>query len=151
MIWLNKQSLIQLSFLVILVTGIINGWVVLMNIEGAMAQRVIGSDLFFPPPYVIGSVWTLLMLGLAFCFNRLHNKKSYQTSVLFLFFACVAYPIYTFGFSSIKIMFAGNLVIIVFATFLSGVVFEKFRYLASIILLIPIWVVFVTYHMFFIY
>ena len=151
MIWLNKQSLIQLSFLVILVTGIIIGWVVLMNIEGAMAQRVLGSDLFFPPPYVIGSVWTLLMLGLAFCFNRLHNKKSYQTSVLFLFFACVAYPIYTFGFSSIKIMFAGNLFIIIFATFLSGVVFEKFRYLASIILLIPIWVVFVTYLMFIIY
>ena len=151
MIWLNKQSSIQLSFLVILVTGIINGWVVLMNIEGAMAQRVIGSDLFFPPPYVIGSVWTLLMLGLAFCFNRLHNKKSYQTSVLFLFFACVAYPIYSFGFSSTKIMLASNLFIIVFATFLSGVVFEKFRYLASIILLIPILVGFVTYHMFFIY
>ena len=151
MIWLNKQSLIQLSFLVILVTGIINGWVVLMNIEGAMAQRVLGSDLFFPPPYVIGSVWTLLMLGLAFCFNRLHNKKSYQTIVLFLFSACVAYPIYTFGFSSIKIMLAGNLFTIVFATYLSGVLFEKFRYLASIILLIPIWVVFVTYLMFFIY
>ena len=151
MIWLNKQSLIQLSFLVILVTGIINGWVALMNIEGVMAQRVLGSDLFFPPPYVIGSVWTLLMLGLAFCFNRLHNKKSYQTSVLFLFFACVAYPIYTFGFSSIKIMLAGNLFTIVFATYLSGVLFEKFRYLASIILLIPIWVVFVTYLMFFIY
>ena len=151
MIWLNKQSLIQLSFLVILVTGIINGWVALMNIEGVMAQRVLGSDLFFPPPYVIGSVWTLLMLGLAFCFNRLHNKKSYQTSVLFLFFVCVAYPIYTFGFSSIKIMLAGNLFTIVFATYLSGVLFEKFRYLASIILLIPIWVVFVTYLMFFIY
>jgi len=151
MIWLNKQSLIQLSFLVILVTGIINGWVALMNIEGAMAQRVLGSDLFFPPPYVIGSVWTLLMLGLAFCFNRLHNKKSYQTILLFLFFACVAYPIYTFGFSSIKIMLASNLFIIVFATFLSGMLFEKFRYLASIILLIPIWVVFVTYLMFIIY
>ena len=53
MIWLNKQSLIQLSFLVILITGIINGWVVLMNIEGAMAQRVLGRDLFFPPPYVM--------------------------------------------------------------------------------------------------
>jgi hypothetical protein len=34
---------------------------------------------------------------------------------------------------------------------LSGILFEKFKWLAGVVLLIPAWVVFVTYLMFFIH
>ena len=149
--WLDKRSLIQLCILVLLVTGTINGWIALMNIEGVTAQKMHHNDQFFPAPYVIGTVWTLLMLSLAFCFKKLKGHRCYQKGVLFLFLICVAYPIYTIGFSSISLMIAGNLITIAMASFLSGILFEKFKSLAGIVLLIPTWVVFVTYLMFFIH
>jgi hypothetical protein len=149
--WLDKRSLIQLCILVLLVTGAINGWIASMNIEGVTAQKMLHSDQFFPAPYVIGTVWTLLMLGLAFCFKKLIDHRSYQKGVLFLFLICVAYPIYTIGFSSIGLMIAGNLITIAMASFLSGIFFEKFKWIAGVVLLIPAWVVFVTYLMFFIH
>jgi tryptophan-rich sensory protein len=149
--WLDKRSLIQLCILVLLVTGAINGWIASMNIEGVTAQKMHQSDQFFPAPYVIGTVWTLLMLSLAFCFKKLKGHRCYQKGVLFLFLICVAYPIYTIGFSSLGLMIAGNLITIVMASFLSGILFEKFKSLAGIVLLIPTWVVFVTYLMFFIH
>jgi tryptophan-rich sensory protein len=149
--WLDKRSLIQLCILVLLVTGAINGWIASMNIEGVTAQKIHQSDQFFPAPYVIGTVWTLLMLSLAFCFKNLQGHSCYQKGVLFLFLICVAYPIYTIGFSSIGLMIAGNLITIAMASFLSGIFFEKFTWLAGLLLLIPTWVVFVTYLMFFIH
>ena len=149
--WLDKRSFIQLCILVLLVTGAINGWIASMNIEGVTAQKMHQSDQFFPAPYVIGTVWTLLMLSLAFCFKNLTGHSCYQKGVLFLFLICVAYPIYTIGFSSIGLMIAGNLITIAMASFLSGILFEKFKWPASLVLLIPAWFVFVTYLMFFIH
>jgi len=72
--WLDKRSFIQLCILVLLVTGTINGWIASMNIEGVTAQKMHQSDQFFPAPYVIGTVWTLLMLSLAFCFKKLNQR-----------------------------------------------------------------------------
>lgn len=148
--FLDRCSTAQLFLLVFLVTGGINSWIALMDIEGITAQKIHESDQFFPASYVIGAVWTLLMLCLAFCFKKLKGNICYQKGVLFLFFICVAYPIYTIGFSSLKLMIAGNLITIAISSFLSGILFEKFRLLAGAVFLIPTWVVFVTYFMFFI-
>lgn len=149
--WLDKRSFIQLCILVLLVTGAINGWIASMNIEGVTAQKMHHNYQFFPAPYVIGTVWTLLMLSLAFCFKKLTGHSYYQKGILFLFVICVVYPMYTIGFSSIGPMIAGNLITIAIASFLSGIIFEKFKWLAGIVLLISAWVVFVTYLMFFIH
>lgn len=149
---LSKLNLIQLILLVLLITGAINFAIFFFDIHGTTSLESNSKNFFFPSSKIIGTVWTLLMIGLAYTFSIVSKSSKFiAKGVIILFLLCVSYPIYTLGFSSVKYMILGNLITIFYSSFIVGRLFDKYKELACVVSLIPIWVIYVTYLMFNIY
>jgi hypothetical protein len=149
--FISNRSLIQLIFIVLIITAIINISISFWDVGRASNIRSSEINLFFPPPVMIGTIWTLLMLGLCYCFISVKNYPNLTRGVFLLFWLCVLYPLYTKGFSSLSNIILANLITIFYSSFLVGVMWKKFKLQACILGLIPSWVVFVTYLMFMIF
>ena len=146
---LNALQLILLAFLI---TGLINISIAYFEISGLSNVRLEQTDIFFPSSKVIGTVWMLLVAGLTYSFSVVAKKnESIAKHLIFLFLICVTYPYYTMGFSSLSSMILGNLVTIFYGSFVGGLMWASFKMQSFVVILIPIWVVFVTFLMFRIY
>ena len=149
---LAKLNALQLILLAFLITGIINISIAYFEISGLSNVRSEQTDIFFPSPIVIGTVWMLLIAGLSYSFSVVAKKnESIAKYLIFLFLICVTYPFYTMGFSSLSSMILGNLVTIFYGSFVGGLMWTSFKTQSFVVILIPIWVVFVTFLMFRIY
>ena len=94
----------------------------------------------------------LLIAGLSYSFSVVaKNDESIAKHLILLFLICVTYPFYTMGFSSLSIMILGNLVTIFYGSFVGGLMWTSFKTQSFVVILIPIWVVFVTFLMFRVY
>ena len=149
---LAKLNALQLILLAFLITGLINISIAYFEISGLLNIRSEQTDIFFPSSKVIGTVWMLLIAGLSYSFSAVAKKnESIAKHLIFLFLICVTYPFYTMGFSSLSSMILGNLVTIFYGSFVGGLMWTSFKTQSFVVILIPIWVVFVTFLMFRIY
>jgi len=149
---LAKLNSLQLILLAFLITGLINISIAYFEISGLSNIRSEQTDIFFPSSKVIGTVWMLLIAGLSYSFSVVAKKnESIAKHLIFLFLICVTYPFYTMGFSSLSSMILGNLVTIFYGSFVGGLMWTSFKTQSFVVILIPIWVVFVTFLMFRIY
>ena len=149
---LAKLNALQLILLAFLITGLINISIAYFEISGLSNVRSKQTDIFFPSPIVIGTVWMLLIASLSYSFSVVAKKnESIAKHLIFLFLICVTYPFYTMGFSSLISMILGNLVTIFYGSFVGGLLYASFKTQSFVVSLIPIWVVFVTFLMFRIY
>ena len=149
---LAKLNSLQLILLAFLITGLINISIAYFEISGLSNVRSEQTDIFFPSPIVIGTVWMLLIAGLSYSFSVVAKKdESISKHLILLFLICVTYPFYTMGFSSYISMILGNLVTIFYGSFVGGLMWTSFKTQSFVVILIPIWVVFVTFLMFRIY
>ena len=91
---LAKLNALQLILLAFLITGLINISIAYFEISGLSNVRSEKTDIFFPSPIVIGTVWMLLIASLSYSFsvvtkkmNPLRNTSSfYFSSVLLTLF-----------------------------------------------------------------
>ena len=149
---LAKLNALQLILLAFLITGLINISIAYFEISGLSNIRSEQTDIFFPSPIVIGTIWMLLIASLSYSFSVVAKKnESIAKHFIFLFLICVTYPFYTMGFSSLISMILGNLVTIFYGSFVGGLLYASFKTQSFVVSLIPIWVVFVTFLMFRIY
>ena len=147
-----KLNALQLILLTFLITGLINISIAYFEISGLLNIRSEQTDIFFPSSKVIGTVWMLLIAGLSYSFSVVAKKnESIAKHLIFLFLICVTYPYYTMGFSSLSSMILGNLVTIFYGSFVGGLMWTSFKTQSFVVILIPIWVVFVTFLMFRVY
>ena len=149
---LAKLNALQLILLAFLITGLINISIAYFEISGLSNVRSEQTDIFFPSPIVIGTVWMLLIASLSYSFSVVAKKnESIAKHLIFLFLICVTYPFYTMGFSSFISMILGNLVTIFYGSFVGGLLYASFKTQSFVVSLIPIWVIFVTFLMFRVY
>ena len=149
---LAKLNALQLILLAFLITGLINISIAYFEISGLSNVRSEQTDIFFPSPIVIGTVWMLLIASLSYSFSVVAKKnQSIAKHLIFLFLICVTYPFYTMGFSSLISMILGNLITIFYGSFVVGLLYASFKKQSFVVSLIPIWVVFVTFLMFRVY
>ena len=147
-----KLNALQLILLAFLITGLINISIAYFEISGLSNVRSEKTDIFFPSPIVIGTVWMLLIASLSYSFSVVAKKnESIAKHLIFLFLICVTYPFYTMGFSSFISMILGNFVTIFYGSFVGGLLYDSFKTQSFVVSLIPIWVIFVTFLMFRIY
>ena len=149
---LAKLNALQLILLAFLISGLINISIAYFEISGLSNVRSEQTDIFFPSPIVIGTIWMLLIASLSYSFSVVAKKnESIAKHLIFLFLICVTYPFYTMGFSSLISMILGNLVTIFYGSFVVGLLYASFKTQSFVVSLIPIWVIFVTFLMFRIY
>ncbi|MDA7842426.1 hypothetical protein N9A22_00010 [Methylophilaceae bacterium] len=149
---LAKLNALQLILLAFFITGLINISIAYFEISGLSNVRSEQTDIFFPSPIVIGTVWMLLIASLSYSFSVVAKKnQSIAKHLIFLFLICVTYPFYTMGFSSLISMILGNLITIFYGSFVVGLLYASFKKQSFVVSLIPIWVVFVTFLMFIVY
>ena len=149
---LAKLNALQLILLAFFITGLINISIAYFEISGLSNVRSEQTDIFFPSPIVIGTVWMLLIASLSYSFSVVAKKnQSIAKHLIFLFLICVTYPFYTMGFSSLISMILGNLITIFYGSFVVGLLYASFKKQSFVVSLIPIWVVFVTFLMFRVY
>jgi len=66
---LAKLNALQLILLAFLITGLINISIAYFEISGLSKVRSEQTDIFFPSPIVIGTVWMLLIVSLSYSFS----------------------------------------------------------------------------------
>lgn len=148
---IRNISAVQAILLALFFTGLINIAIFILQTNGITGMNSNESEVFFPSSKIIGLVWSLLIAGLAFSFSKtIKKQKTYAVWIFVLFLFCIFYPVYTFGFSNLRLMIAGNLMTVTLASFISGLLYSSFKIESFIIFLISLWVMFVTYLMFFI-
>lgn len=103
---------------------------------------------FAPPGYVVGTVWVILF-GLIGAARYLLNAsgeaaKGTKNWLVILLLFCLAYPIYTIGFNSEILGFAGNLATIALTIFVFTKTFRFSKTAASLLVPIIVWVSFAT-------
>jgi benzodiazapine receptor len=102
-------------FVFILLTLIVNGLLFTFgwNEGGSSGSRVA------PPGWVVGSVWVVLLGLLGAAHARLRDRGpgsvAPRRAMLVLLLLCLAYPLYTFGFSSDLAALLGNFVVLAWA------------------------------------
>ncbi len=124
-------------------------WVAMIGWEGGDAAFTDGPNRL-PPGWVIGLVWTILFMGMASAFWLLASSEEAGTrrkagEVLVFSLFCLSYPIFTMGFSIPFLVFGGNLLCIVWSSYLTGVL-RDISHPASVLMLLPaLWVCFATW------
>ncbi|MGC6472791.1 MAG: tryptophan-rich sensory protein [Parvibaculales bacterium] len=106
-----------------------------------------------PPGYVIGTVWSLLFAGMGAAYWCVVQRPAHvwpgslrpQRQILGLAGFCLAYPVFTLGFSVGPLVVAGNLVCIAWSSALAGYFAPKLRLVAGLVFLPAVWVIYVTY------
>ena len=133
----------------IAVTMLINGLIALIGWEGGETRFTKGPNRL-PPGWVIGLVWTILFIGMASAFWLLASSTEITSrrkagEVLAFAIFCLSYPIFTMGFSVHFLVFSGNLLCIVWSSYLTGVLRDISRPASALMVLPAIWVCYATW------
>ena len=133
----------------ITVTMVINGLIALIGWEGDETRFTEGPNRL-PPGWIIGLVWTILFIGMASAFWLLASSTEITSrrkagEVLAFAIFCLSYPIFTMGFSVHFLVFSGNLLCIVWSSYLTGVLRDISRPASALIMLPAIWVCYATW------
>ena len=131
------------------VTMVINGLIALIGWEGDETRFTEGLNRL-PPGWIIGLVWTILFIGMASAFWLLASSTEITTrrkagEVLAFAIFCLSYPIFTMGFSVHFLVFSGNLLCIVWSSYLTGVLRDISRSASALMVLPAIWVCYATW------
>ena len=135
----------------IAVTMVINGLIALIGWEGGEARYTEGPNRL-PAGWIIGLVWTILFICMASTFWLLASSKEITSrrkagEVLAFAIFCLSYPIFTIGFSIHFLVFFGNLLCIVWSSYLTGVLRDISRPASALMVLPAIWVCYATWAM----
>ncbi|MEC7721526.1 MAG: TspO/MBR family protein [Pseudomonadota bacterium] len=133
----------------ITVTMVINGLIALIGWEGDETRFTEGPNRL-PPGWIIGLVWTILFIGMASAFWMLASSTEITSrrkagEVLAFAIFCLSYPIFTIGFSVHFLVFSGNLLCIVWSSYLTGVLRDISRPASALMVLPAIWVCYATW------
>ena len=133
----------------IAVTMVINGLIALIGLEGDETRFTEGPNRL-PPGWIIGLVWTILFIGMASAFWLLASSTEITSrrkagEVLAFAIFCLSYPIFTMGFSVHFLIFSGNLLCIVWSSYLTGVLRDISRPASALMVLPAIWVCYATW------
>ena len=133
----------------IAVTMVINGLIALLGWEGVETRFTERSNRL-PPGWIIGLVWTILFICMASTFWLLASSKEITSrrkagEVLAFAIFCLSYPIFTIGFSIHFLVFFGNLLCIVWSSYLTGVLRDISRPASALMVLPAIWVCYATW------
>ncbi len=128
---------------------LVNGLIFVFDLRGGgLAQRNRADFPLLPPPWVIGSVWTVLLAMMALVQSQL-VRRTQQASVLWLvpllFLNCLLYPAYTGGFTSELRGLIGNLFTLALSAYVAGRVQSIWRPGALLIGLVVAWSGFATF------
>lgn len=131
------------------VTMVINGLIALIGWEGDETRFTEGPNRL-PPGWIIGLVWTILFIGMASAFWLLASSTEITSrrkagEVLAFAIFCLSYPIFTMGFSVHFLVFSGNLLCIVWSSYLTGVLRDISRPASALMVLPAIWVCYATW------
>ena len=131
------------------VTVVINGIIALIGWEGDETRFTEGPSRL-PPGWIIGLVWTNLFIGMASAFWLLASSTEITSrrkagEVLAFAIFCLSYPIFTMGFSVHFLVFSGNLLCIVWSSYLTGVLRDISRPASALMVLPAIWVCYATW------
>ena len=103
---------------------------------------------FAPPGYVVGTVWVILfaLIGAArYLLNEFGEAAAGAKNLLIgLLLFCLAYPIYTIGFTSRLLGLIGNMATIALTIFIITKVFKFSKTAAYLLIPIIIWVGFAS-------
>ena len=115
---IRNITAVQAILLALFFTGLINIAIFILQTNGITGMNSNESEVFFPSSKIIGLVWSLLIAGLAFSFSKtIKEQKTYAVWIFVSFLFCIFYPVYTFGFSNLRLMIAGNLMTVTLASF----------------------------------
>ena len=130
-------------------TMVVNGLIALIGWEGGDARFTEGPNRL-PPGWMIGLVWTVLFIGMASAFWLLASSKEITSrrkagEVMAFVIFCLSYPIFTMGFNVTILVFFGNLLCIVWSSYLTGVLRDISRPASALMVLPAIWVCYATW------
>ena len=148
--YLYQRKLWQLILVIIFILCLINFIILFYGFKGFTHLEALKNDVYFPDGYIIGMVWTFLMTMQVYIFKKTTNT-ALRKLLFFLIVGCIAYPVYTQGFSNPTLVILGNLVTMVYSSFIAGLFFQARNKFFYGILLTPIWITFVTFLMFRVY
>ncbi len=144
----NRQGLIKLFLITLSITTLINGILFTFNINQSFTNPVKAEYPLLPPSWMIGLIWTVLIGFMTYTYWLL-VKKTRDQAILFLipilFLNCVAYPLYSVGFTNDIIQLIGNLFTIAYAAYIAGKICSLTSLGSNLILAVAIWVMFATF------
>ena len=148
--FLYKRKLWELILALLIILCLINYIILFHGFKGVTQLEAIKREAYFPKGYIIGIVWTFLMIIQVWIFKKTKNYTN-RKLLIFLILGCITYPIYTKGFSNLTLVILGNLFTMIYSSFVAGNFFQARNIFFYGILLIPTWITFVTYLMFSVY
>jgi tryptophan-rich sensory protein len=144
----NRRGLIQLLFISLGITTIINGILFTFNINQSVTQPIKSEYPLLPSSWMIGLIWTILIGFMAYTQWLLIKKTRDQlllSLVPILFLNCVLYPLYSQGFTNDYNQLIGNLFTIAFAAYISGRIKSITTIGSNLILIVTLWGLFATF------
>ena len=144
--FLKGRSLVQLMIFIFIILCVTNFLIFQLGFEGVTQKKAIISRSFFPKGYVIGLIWTILVILQTISFKKISSQIN-SFLILILIMNCIMYHIYTLGFSIFSMILIGNLITIGLSAFISGSVFLESKLFSLFIGLTTVWVIYVTFLM----
>ena len=92
----NKKGLFKLFILTALAVLVVNSIIFIFNFKNMNSNLLIVRSPFLPPPYIIGMVWLLLILGMSYSQWILIKMNTYKKNLFLipiLFIICILYPL----------------------------------------------------------
>lgn len=129
--------------------GAMNGLIVLSDWGGSNVPFAEGLNRL-PSETVIDLIWIVLFMGMATAFWLLassdepSNRRKAGEVFAFVVF-CLSYPLFIIWFPHADLILAGNFLIIVWSSYLAGVLRDVSRPAAVLILLPALWVCYATW------
>jgi len=144
----NRRGLIQLLFISLSITTVINGIIFTYNINQSVSQPIKPEYPLLPSSWMIGLIWTVLIGFMAYT-QWLLIKKTRDRALLsivpILFLNCVLYPLYSQGFTNDFNQLIGNLFTITFAAFITGRIRSITKLGSNLMLMVTLWSLFATF------
>lgn len=144
----NRRGLIQLLFISLSITTVINGIIFTYNINQSVSQPIKPEYPLLPSSWMIGLIWTVLIGFMAYT-QWLLIKKTRDPALLsivpILFLNCVLYPLYSQGFTNDFNQLIGNLFTITFAAFITGRIRSITKLGSNLMLMVTLWSLFATF------
>jgi tryptophan-rich sensory protein len=144
----NRRGLIQLLFISLSITTVINGIIFTYNINQSVSQPIKPEYPLLPSSWMIGLIWTVL-IGFMAHTQWLLIKKTRDPALLsivpILFLNCVLYPLYSQGFTNDFNQLIGNLFTITFAAFITGRIRSITKLGSNLMLMVTLWSLFATF------
>lgn len=145
--YFKKFSLITLLILVFLFLCLINFVIFQFDFVGVTQKKSQLNKIFFPKGYVIGIVWTILIMLQTIAFKKIKTIKN-SAIIFILILNCILYPIYTLGFSNLQLIILGNLISLGISSFVAGFIYSDSFIYALLVLLTSVWIIYVTFLLF---